>query len=61
MESVKQGLHRLNSHEPQHPPDSYFIKASRVRLSKFLEDAEGNKESLFERGSPRYVKRLKLF
>ena len=44
-------LKNLNSHQPQHPPEIYFIRRNEQYMSKFMDDKEMNK--LVKRANPK--------
>jgi|DEB19_MinimDraft_2_1074335.scaffolds.fasta_scaffold378914_1 hypothetical protein len=57
---VKKEILRLNLQEPQHPTDSYFIKANPDLLQQYISDSRLVKR-LEQKATPRYFQRLKLF
>jgi hypothetical protein len=57
QQALKQGLTRLNSHEPQFPPDTYFIRRNQKHLTQLLKDAT----VYTSKATPELLKRYKLF
>ena len=40
LQVLSEGLKRLNTHEPQFPADSYFIKHKQELLARYLSDTK---------------------
>lgn len=60
LQVVREGLKRLNTHEPQFPADSYFIKHKQEVLARYLSDTQLI-DQLEGKATPRTQQRLQLF